>query len=78
MHPSIERRGAPFAAAAGLDTHRKSGSLDDLTQAYFLLNEEPRQTNTTSPVLGLLPLIPGYSFSLHEAFLPLYPQAISR
>jgi len=54
MHPSVER-GFPFSAAsARFDPHGVSHFLDDITQTYFLLDEEPRKTYAMRLVLGFL------------------------
>jgi hypothetical protein len=71
MHPSVERRGALLAAAAGLDPHGVRDSLDGVTQAYLFLDEEPRKANAVRLRLGLLLLILGRFFPIHDTLLPM-------
>jgi hypothetical protein len=71
MHPSVERRGALLASAAGLNSHGVGDSLDGVSQTYFLLDEEPRKTNVMRVRLGFLPVILGCFFPVHDTLLPL-------
>jgi hypothetical protein len=69
MHPPIERRGALLAPAARLDPHGVRQSLGNISQANFLFNEEPGETNAMRLTLRFLPFIHIHSFGLHNTFL---------
>jgi hypothetical protein len=68
-HPTIQRGRSLLATAAGLDPHRVRDSFDRVSETDFLVNEEPRKTKAMSLMLGLLLLILGCSFPLHDTFL---------
>jgi hypothetical protein len=42
-HPPVQSRGAPFAAAAGLDAGGICNSLDQIAQADFIIPDEAGQ-----------------------------------
>ena len=50
MHPSVERRGALFTAAAGPDPYGVRDAIDGVAQTYFLLDEEPRNERNEAEV----------------------------
>jgi hypothetical protein len=68
-HPAIERGRATFAAAAGLDSQRVSGALNNVTETEVFIANESRYPHTvrlafTLDALGLR------SFSRHLSYLP--------
>jgi hypothetical protein len=71
MHPSVERVCPFFAAGARLNPHGVSHFLDDVAQAGFLLDEEPRKPNAMRLVLGLFSLIANV-FLFHDLFSRFY------
>jgi hypothetical protein len=70
LHPTVESGCPFFAAAAWLDSHGVSHFLDGVAQAYFLLDEEPRKTNTVGLVFGLLVLVLVLLLFFHAIFPP--------
>jgi hypothetical protein len=53
-HPAVQCRRTPSATGTGADADRIRRSLDHIAEAYFLILEEPRETNAVGLTLLLL------------------------
>jgi hypothetical protein len=70
MHPSVERRSALLAAAAGLNSHGVSRSLDGVAKADFFVHEKTGQSHAMRLTLGFLSVLLRSLFPLHEIPFP--------
>jgi hypothetical protein len=67
-HPSIERSGPTFTAAAGFEADSVSRAFDEVAESNLLITDEAWQTHSMARVFGLFQNVSLLLFFLHRTF----------